>query len=397
MNLLKGQKIDITKNRSMQSAIIRLGWNAENLHIDIDAAAFLLSSEGRCEQDEHLIFYGNPNSQDEAVAYSKLNDTDKEQFTISLNKLTPDTHKIAVALTIHEGEQLGHSFGSVTGLYLRIMDPSNGEQVALFEFGADLNQETAIVIGELYLHKEEWKFNAIGSGFNGGLAALCTNYGIEVADENVEALQENVHEEAVHTPNHPSFTEANTAPESVQPLPRRAALRREILQSYETITIRNSSKLMAKLQWDNPNNDLDLYCFYITASGNINKIYCKRQSSSQSSPYISITGDSAIHATETVTIQETHELKYVLFAAYSTLSDGIGSFKSMRARIVIENEAGQSIIAPLYVNNATASWVAIAKIDFTPSDSMQVSHVETYFADAEQSLKLYSDGTFRME
>jgi len=36
------------------------------------------------------------------------------------------------------------------------------------------------VFGELYKHNGEWKFNAIGSGYQGGLAALCANYGVEV-------------------------------------------------------------------------------------------------------------------------------------------------------------------------------------------------------------------------
>jgi len=40
--------------------------------------------------------------------------------------------------------------------------------------------ETAIVVCELYRHGTEWKFSAIGSGFQGGLAALCNNYGLEV-------------------------------------------------------------------------------------------------------------------------------------------------------------------------------------------------------------------------
>ena len=40
---------------------------------------------------------------------------------------------------------------------------------------------TSMMLGEIYLHNTEWKFNAIGSGFQGGLAALCGHYGIEVA------------------------------------------------------------------------------------------------------------------------------------------------------------------------------------------------------------------------
>lgn len=74
--------------------------------------------------------------------------------------------------------------------YLRLVDTITGEELFRFEYGNDLSKETAIVVGELYRYNEEWKFNAIGSGFYGGLAALCTNYGlvVEQAEEIVEAV-----------------------------------------------------------------------------------------------------------------------------------------------------------------------------------------------------------------
>ena len=46
--------------------------------------------------------------------------------------------------------------------------------------GEDFSIETAVVFGELYKNGDEWKFNAIGSGYQGGLAALCNSYGVDV-------------------------------------------------------------------------------------------------------------------------------------------------------------------------------------------------------------------------
>ena len=53
-----------------------------------------------------------------------------------------------------------------------------GQKVSLTKGNPGLKN---VVVGELYRHNGEWKFNAIGSGFQGGLAALCGHYGIEVA------------------------------------------------------------------------------------------------------------------------------------------------------------------------------------------------------------------------
>ncbi len=65
--------------------------------------------------------------------------------------------------------------------FIRIVDESTGQELIHYDLGEDFSIETAVVVGELYKHNGEWKFNAIGSGFQGGLAALCGHYGIEVA------------------------------------------------------------------------------------------------------------------------------------------------------------------------------------------------------------------------
>jgi len=49
-----------------------------------------------------------------------------------------------------------------------------------YDLGEDFSVETAIVACELYRHQGEWKFNAVGNGFAGGLSALCSNYGLQV-------------------------------------------------------------------------------------------------------------------------------------------------------------------------------------------------------------------------
>ena len=73
------------------------------------------------------------------------------------------------------------NFGQVSNAFIRIVDDATGEELIHFDLGEDFSIETAVVVGELYKHNGEWKFNAIGSGFQGGLAALCGHYGIEVA------------------------------------------------------------------------------------------------------------------------------------------------------------------------------------------------------------------------
>lgn len=96
--------------------------------------------------------------------------------------MVPDNiSKIAFTVTIYEADIRNQNFGQVSNSFIRVVNEASDEEIIRYDLGEDFSIETAIVVGELYKHNGEWKFNAIGSGFQGGLAALCGHYGIEVA------------------------------------------------------------------------------------------------------------------------------------------------------------------------------------------------------------------------
>ena len=105
---------------------------------------------------------------------------EKKQFAIDLDKIPARIEKIAFSLTIHDGEARSHQIGQVQHGFLRFANAATGQEVMRYDLGSGFTVETAIVIGELYRHNGEWKFNAIGSGFAGGLNALCANFGVDV-------------------------------------------------------------------------------------------------------------------------------------------------------------------------------------------------------------------------
>ena len=108
-------------------------------------------------------------------------DGDDEQIKIDLSKIPANITKIAFTVTIYDAEARRQNFGQVSNAYIRIVDKDTNQELIHYDLGEDFSIETAIVVGELYKHNGEWKFNAIGSGFQGGLAALCGHFGIEVA------------------------------------------------------------------------------------------------------------------------------------------------------------------------------------------------------------------------
>ncbi|KAB7673019.1 TerD family protein [Bacillus sp. B1-b2] len=190
INLSKGQRIDLTKsNPGLTRAIIGLGWDLNRYDggtsFDLDASAFLANEQGKVLYDEDFIFYNNLAHNTGAVEHTGDNrsgegDGDDEQILIDFSKIPAHVHKIGIAVTIHDGENRNHNFGQVSNAFVRVLNEENNNEILRFDLGEDFSVETAVVVCELYKHNGEWKFNAIGSGFSGGLAALCRNYGLEV-------------------------------------------------------------------------------------------------------------------------------------------------------------------------------------------------------------------------
>ncbi|MBA2944236.1 VWA domain-containing protein [Paenibacillus sp. CGMCC 1.16610] len=187
MLLSKGQKIDVTKGKTLSNISLQFGWLSDS-RMSIDASCFILSNNNRCEKDEDFIFYANPNALGGAITHIQVGGVDKEAIKICLSKLPDSATKIAFSLTIHEGEKYGYSMKDVSNMYVKLMDAERNEELFCYEYGSDLLKETAIVVGELYRYNGEWKFNAIGSGFFGGLEALCTNFGLVVEKEDSQEI-----------------------------------------------------------------------------------------------------------------------------------------------------------------------------------------------------------------
>ena len=191
VNLKKGQKVSLTKgNPGLKKVVVGLGWDVNAFDtggaFDLDTAAFLLTDTGKVSRTEDFIFYGNLVHPSGAVSHmgdnlTGVGDGDDEQIQIDLSKIPSNISKIAFTVTIYDAELRRQNFGQVSNAFIRIVDETTNVELIRYDLGEDFSIETAVVVGELYKYNGEWKFNAIGSGFQGGLAALCGYYGIDVA------------------------------------------------------------------------------------------------------------------------------------------------------------------------------------------------------------------------
>lgn len=190
VNLKKGQKVSLTKeNPGLKKVVVGLGWDVNAFDtggdFDLDAAAFLLADSGKVKDSGDFVFYGNLKHTSGSVQHMGDNltgagDGDDEQIKVDLSMVPGDVMKIAFTATIYEAEARRQNFGQVNNAFIRIYNEETGEEMLRYDLGEDFSIETAVVFGELYKNGNEWKFNAIGSGYQGGLAALCANYGVDV-------------------------------------------------------------------------------------------------------------------------------------------------------------------------------------------------------------------------
>jgi len=189
INLKKGQKIDLTKtNPGLSKIMVGLGWDTNKydggFDFDLDASAFLLGADGKAASEADFVFYSNKEHSSKSVVHCGDNltgegDGDDEQIMVDLSLVPANIDKIDFTVTIYDADVRNQNFGQVSNAFIRIVNSANNEELIRYDLSEDFSIETAVVVGELYRNNGEWKFNAIGSGFGGGLAALCNNYGLD--------------------------------------------------------------------------------------------------------------------------------------------------------------------------------------------------------------------------
>lgn len=190
VNLQKGGRVSLSKEfPGLNRVLVGLGWDTNSsdtgAEFDLDASAFLLDKNGKVANDKNFVFYNNLNSADGAVTHTGDNRTgegegDDESIKVDFSKLSKDITEIAIVVTIHDATQRKQNFGMVRNAFMRIVDESSNKEIAKYDLEEDFSTETAVEFGKLYFKDNEWRFNAIGSGFKGGLGEFCKKYGVNL-------------------------------------------------------------------------------------------------------------------------------------------------------------------------------------------------------------------------
>lgn len=188
VTLAKGQRVSLEKVApELTEVFVGLGWDVKAMDtgydFDLDASAFMLGSNEKIISDNHFIFYNNLTSPDSAKSVEHTGDNltgagdgDDEVIKINLPKVPAEVQKIVITVTIHDAAKRGQNFGQVENAFVRVVNAQTSQEVIRYDLVEDYSIETALIMAEIYRKDGEWRLNAVGCGYQGGLQALLDRY-----------------------------------------------------------------------------------------------------------------------------------------------------------------------------------------------------------------------------
>ncbi|MBD1939952.1 VWA domain-containing protein [Microcoleus sp. FACHB-68] len=187
IELSKGGRFNLSQEvPQLKKVSIGLGWqvsqNGESY--DVDASVFMLGADGKVPDERYFVFYNNLQSLDGSLRHSGDNRTgegngDDETIYVDLQKINPIIQEIVFVVTIHEGQEKNQNFSQIRNAFIKIYNPETKRSLARYNLREAFSQETALEFGRLYKKDDDWRFQAVGEGYNAGLQSFVDKYIVE--------------------------------------------------------------------------------------------------------------------------------------------------------------------------------------------------------------------------
>jgi tellurium resistance protein TerD len=101
---------------------------------------------------------------------------DDETIFIDFSKIDSKIQELVVVVTINEAIERGQNFGQISNSFIRLYDVDTKEEITKFELDEDFSNETSVEFGRLYRRGDNWKFKAVGVGYNSGLESFLDKF-----------------------------------------------------------------------------------------------------------------------------------------------------------------------------------------------------------------------------
>ncbi len=180
--LVAGANAALTaENPGLTSVMVGLGWNvipSRGPQSELVPLTLLCGPDGRVLSDDHLVFFNQIASPDASVQFA--GEEDEEQIDIDLSRVPEAVTKIVFAVYADPEVRGPGTFSAVRSAYIRVARTDGGELVRFDLPSANRDSITAMMFGELYRHRSDWKFRALGQGYTTGLRGLAADFGFDL-------------------------------------------------------------------------------------------------------------------------------------------------------------------------------------------------------------------------
>jgi tellurium resistance protein TerD len=390
--LTKGGNIELPSGLS--DLVVGLSWEAPSPAYDLDAWTFMLDPSGRVPSDEHFVFFNNPRSPCGSVVVSDDNqeggseDDDDETVTVRLAEVPPSIDRIVFVVDIHEGRSRGQHFGHLDNAAIRLYrsGPDGDVELARFDLDAgDVSVETSLIFGELYRRAGEWKFRATAQGYASGAAELARSFGVDIGEDEPEA---------------PPAIEPPTAAPVPPPTINLSKGSINLTKSGDAARIAMTREMEFSLYWTKKTKDLGLIL-----------LVTRRDGRRESYDWRCLTDDLGeithhgdrkrgggdVREYATLRIRPDTTIAAIAIVAYSELSNGFGSFKSMGAHAVVDDGQGTRVTVDLNKGGTFSYHTVIATILVNPDGTLTVNRVSRFSAsNSERRPEIDEHGTISM-
>lgn len=145
-----------------------------------DYCCFGVDADNKVCGKDYMIFYNNTISPQHEINYIKTSNGAK--FILTLNRLPASVNKLIFTVSIDGNGTMG----SIYSHDVNITQPEN-QGIKIYIPGSEYLREKAIISFVIY-RKDGWSIDILGDGFNGGLDALMSHYGVKIASEEPSSI-----------------------------------------------------------------------------------------------------------------------------------------------------------------------------------------------------------------
>jgi len=181
-SLVPGANAALTaENPGLEHLMVGFGWDviaSRGPQSEPVPLAIMCGEDGAALSDDHLVFFNQVQSQDGSVTFASPEDA--EEIDVALGLIPQEVAKIAFLLYIDPDVRGPGDFSPVRSAFVRVAT-SDGRELVRFDVPmAEVRGSQALLLAELYRHRSDWKFRALGQGYAGGLTGIANDFRIDL-------------------------------------------------------------------------------------------------------------------------------------------------------------------------------------------------------------------------